>query len=413
MPAWHLPQWKPALKESNMRKFFVPAAIAAVALFAWACGHTSGPTTSTTIPEQTTASAPSAPASADPKTVEPTPAPGSGWASTFYANTGWKITNLSGIGQAYRAYITSFDDQVTEIAFAESGTVPNGKDFVGSFNRGCDQLDITQEGKSGRPFTYAYFDKDGKEFDPGAHPEKVTECRTPTCVEPREHREIPGEYSWNSTILEGKCEVETLPIGVDTWTPNNCHQVGTQDITVDLICSNDTKSVRSLCRNIACPTPPPCEPTFTKETSTSYSEWGACSILEGKSQQSRVKTVDVATTNSCTKAVTHEITKTTEWQRCTLPFCHVAADGAPSNAEDFDVTIQTTQFQYQYPEGNPGHNAHLVPTPSNDHATGFCPQDFWGVCSSQAAKAEILGISSYFTGSHKHYFYFCSATQGQ
>jgi hypothetical protein len=83
--------------------------------------------------------------------------------------------------------------------------------------------------------------------------ERPCEC---ACRETEEPRETPGTFSWASEILQGQCEVEALPIGIATTTPAlNCHQVGTQKIAIDWLCRADTERIRTLCRNVACPTP--------------------------------------------------------------------------------------------------------------------------------------------------------------
>ncbi len=83
-------------------------------------------------------------------------------------------------------------------------------------------------------------------------------CECP-CVETEQPRETPGAFSWVPEILQGKCEVEQFPIVIDTLaTPQlDCHQNGTQKITLDWLCKADTERIRNLCRNVACPTPPP------------------------------------------------------------------------------------------------------------------------------------------------------------
>jgi hypothetical protein len=86
------------------------------------------------------------------------------------------------------------------------------------------------------------------------------ECECP-CVEPKEVREIPSTVYWNTAILEGKCNPEVLPlVGIDeaTITPSlNCHTTGQQRINLDYQCSADSFRTRDLCKNVACPTPPP------------------------------------------------------------------------------------------------------------------------------------------------------------
>ena len=84
------------------------------------------------------------------------------------------------------------------------------------------------------------------------------ECECP-CVEPEETPTIPGAYSWNGVILEGKCEKEVLPtILVSSVVQLNCHEVGTQKWTIDFTCQADGERVVDLCRNVACPPPPAC-----------------------------------------------------------------------------------------------------------------------------------------------------------
>jgi hypothetical protein len=78
--------------------------------------------------------------------------------------------------------------------------------------------------------------------------------KIPECVESREPEVSYGDFTWNETILEGKCEVEVLPFFTEsTVTQLNCHQTGTQSYTTNLKCSADTKGTRNLCKNVACP----------------------------------------------------------------------------------------------------------------------------------------------------------------
>jgi hypothetical protein len=88
--------------------------------------------------------------------------------------------------------------------------------------------------------------------------ETPCEC---ACVEPKEVREVPSTVFWNTAILEGQCNPEVLPlVGIDeaTITPSlNCHTTGQQRINLDYQCSADSFRTRDLCKNVACPTPPP------------------------------------------------------------------------------------------------------------------------------------------------------------
>lgn len=76
------------------------------------------------------------------------------------------------------------------------------------------------------------------------------------CVEPSPTPEIPGAYSWGEAILQGKCEVEKLPVIVPSAAAVqelNCHRIGTQKFTIDNKCSPDGEKVVALCQNVACP----------------------------------------------------------------------------------------------------------------------------------------------------------------
>jgi hypothetical protein len=86
--------------------------------------------------------------------------------------------------------------------------------------------------------------------------EESEPCACP-CVETQEPRETPGSYSWAPAILQGQCQQERFP-QVDTFTPAlNCHQLGTQNLTLDWLCKADEQKSIDLCRNVSCPTPPP------------------------------------------------------------------------------------------------------------------------------------------------------------
>lgn len=214
-------------------------------------------------------------------------------------------------------FYTSFDDQNTQFG-KQSHTVKSGDTVTRAFDGICIQGDADQEGV--KEIGGVFFDINGAPFNPTRNPEKVTECRgrcvpefrdsttyeygeydeckrgesqegcyqsrkvttiittvnTCTkeskeksrtvsyetrscecpCVERLEALEIPGQANWNQQILEGRCEVETFPVGIDTVTPQlNCRQTGTQTITLDWLCKADETRTRNLCRNVACPTP--------------------------------------------------------------------------------------------------------------------------------------------------------------
>ncbi len=237
-------------------------------------GTVSGPdTTTTTTSNEPVAAAPTP--APQPKPVVP-PA---GIEVVFYKGAGFYVKGIE--GKAW-AYTTSFDNQRTATAVIEG----SGPKFEGSFDTTCVQLDLTQEptvvgGDGGRAFAYAYFDKQGREIASSQLTEKVAECRrgtptpepsppptpapsptpspspTPTpCAEPEQTVEVPGQYSWSDAVLQGRCEAEQfpLPLAVSIATNTlNCHQTGTQSITLDLVCSADQQRSRSLCRNVACP----------------------------------------------------------------------------------------------------------------------------------------------------------------
>jgi hypothetical protein len=153
--------------------------VASIGLAA-ACGHKDRlPTMTSSLPETTKVEGNTV---SQPQTVTPVgPQDGAGWKASFFTGAGWQVTNTSGIGQSYRAYTTSFDNQNAETAYRESGTVPDGVTWAGTFNATCVQLDLTQDGPGGRPFAFAYFDKNGKEFDPH-YGTGLADCRkgTPT-----------------------------------------------------------------------------------------------------------------------------------------------------------------------------------------------------------------------------------------
>lgn len=165
-----------------MKKFIAVSFAVTCITLAVACGS-NGPTVSG--PDPVTVSAPEptsvAPVAVTPKSV----VPGTGaFSVTYFQNAGFQVTNLSGESKNYYAYYTSFDNQTTALGVINGLYTKNGKDFTGSFNKTCVQLDLTEEatvvgGPGGRAFAYAYFDKQGKEISNANRAEKIAECRTP------------------------------------------------------------------------------------------------------------------------------------------------------------------------------------------------------------------------------------------
>jgi hypothetical protein len=391
------------------------AVLVSYAFYTSGCGGTgtvSGPTNPTTGAPAPVASV-ATPVPSTPTVVQP-PGEGGGVTVTFGNNASWDVANNNGFTSEFWAYWTDFDNQ--DLARdVKHAIIQNGDHFIDTFDRGCLQLDITQYGPGGLPIAAAYYDQNGKRVS-RINDEIRTACNARPCVEPRETPTTPGAYSWNYETLDGQCEQEVLPVVIDAIAPAlNCHQTGTQKWAIDYTCQADGERVVDLCRNVACPTPPPCEPTFTTRTTTTYSDYGACAIVNGISQKSRTKTVKTYTQNSCTEAeeLTDTVT-TTGYDRCELTFCHVAANGTPDTANDFGaISIQTTTFNYLYPEGNPGHNNHLTPSDQNGLPNnGQCPQDFWAingqVCNNATAFAEILGIQGYQQGQQTRYRFYCA-----
>jgi len=170
-----------------------------------------------------------APAPAATPTPAPQTAPGEenpGYAIEFENNAGFKVTNKTDIRQEYRAYTTSFDNQSAELAHQLSlpPGVPPGESWGGSFNATCVQLDITQHGYAGLPLKggAAYFDKDGRQFNPSRSPEKVTECRTTPCKE----EWVPVEYEdagLTASANDGWGQCSATPT-VNVQTQTSCSQ---------------------------------------------------------------------------------------------------------------------------------------------------------------------------------------------
>jgi hypothetical protein len=214
-----------------------------------------GPTT----PDLPTSEAPApvaAPATPAPSTptVVPPPDEGRGVTVTFGNNASWDVHNNNGQASEFWAYWTDFDNQ--DLARGvKHAIIQDGDHFIESFNRGCVQLDITQEqtvvgGSGGRAIAAAYYDNNGKKVS-RISDEIRKACNAKPCVEPRETPTTPGAYSWSDAILEGQCEQESFPVGIDAVA--NCHQTGTQKWAIDYTCQADGERVADLCRNVACP----------------------------------------------------------------------------------------------------------------------------------------------------------------
>lgn len=218
-------------------------------------GTITGPTTTTTSAPAAAAPSPTAtPALIDPATP-------SAFELACLADS---TLTVKYIGQASRVTIetfyTSFDNQ--DLAFGkQSHTINAGDTATRAFGQGCIQGDADQPGV--KLIGGCFFDKDSKPFIPSRNPEKVAACRTTPCVETEEPNETPGAYSWAPEVIQGQCQSEQFPLGINTFTPTlGCHQIGTQKIAIDWICKADDEKIRNLCRNVACPTPPPtCEST--------------------------------------------------------------------------------------------------------------------------------------------------------
>lgn len=173
------------------------------------------------------------PAVVDVPSQQPAAPPKSDVLVVYSSYAGYAVTNLSGKPQQYRAYITSFDDQSHELAFAVSGDVQQAHEWAGTFNRACVQLDLTQAGVAGTPFAYTYFDINGKEFTPSRTPEKVRECQ------PR-----PQPTPTPQPQCDGDCEPTPQPTPTPTPSPSPtptppaiCHvsNKGKKDGNFDLV----------------------------------------------------------------------------------------------------------------------------------------------------------------------------------
>jgi len=147
--------------------------VVSVALALWACGKdtVSTPDLATVTP---TASGSATTASTDP-TPAPTTTPPGRYDVSWQRNASWEITNHTLDTLYYTASWTDFDNQKL-VRGTMDGNVASGTTGGGSFDKTCVQVDLTPLG-GGKIFAFAFFDVDGKPFDPGTHPERVTACR--------------------------------------------------------------------------------------------------------------------------------------------------------------------------------------------------------------------------------------------
>lgn len=246
-----------------------------------ACNSTSVDTpTSNSVPEPVASTSAPTPAPA------PSPTPGAGgggeanngYEIEFGDNASFSVKNTTDIGQAYRAYTTSFDNQELETAFRVSGTVPPNESWGDSFNAQCVQLDITQHGVAGLPLKggAAFYDKNGKQFNPSRNPEKVTECRTTPCVE----KWVPVEFEdaglTASSVSDGWGQCSATPT-VNTETKVSC----SQSRRVRNTCTGEIKTETQPCEcacelqnppraSISGPSFPPYTPATPAVTKTFY-----------------------------------------------------------------------------------------------------------------------------------------------
>ena len=147
-----------------MKKLMAVACLAVLA----ACGggSTSGPSS---VEQPATVAAAPATAPAAPQTVT---APG-GIDVRWGQSASWVLTNGSADTLRYTAQWTDFDNQAL-VRGSLDGVVAPGKTSEGSFDRGCAQVDLVA---GNGIFAFAFFDKAGRAFDPGTHPERIAECR--------------------------------------------------------------------------------------------------------------------------------------------------------------------------------------------------------------------------------------------
>lgn len=336
-------------------------------------GNVTGPT-----PKQPTRSSQQAAATPAPSSTPSLadPAAGTPFDVSFTDGACFTLKN-NGVNAALASFYTSFDDQVTPFDTRKK-VVAGGGTWSECYNKPCIQVDVDQPGV--KLIAGGFFDKDMKSFIPSRSPEKVAACRTTPCVE----KWIFDEEKFNTSYGEwGSCtRPEVTPSGVESQTQTVCSKKRTVTRTYyeTNSCSGERRVARTSKTEESTPCECPCVSLDTKRETTDYGPWSNPNSYCG----ARSKTVTTYTLNTCTQVETHAApVVTTENKDC--PFCHVAADGSPKNANDFDVEIQTTQFNFPWPAGNPGHNSHLDPA-------HFCPQDYWGTCSSTVAKNEIKGI---------------------
>lgn len=144
-------------------------AVVCVALMAACGGGTIDTPTAVEQPAQT-AAAPAAQPVVTPVVESP-----DGILVRWSSNASWAVTNNTAGTLYYTAQWTDFDNQAL-VRGTWDGNVRPGTTSEGSFNRGCAQVDLVPLG-GGKIFAFAFFDKQGRAFNPSYQPERVSECR--------------------------------------------------------------------------------------------------------------------------------------------------------------------------------------------------------------------------------------------
>jgi hypothetical protein len=357
---------------------------ASMALLALLVACDSGSVTSPTPQPNTPVAQQEVPPPVAPQPLAP-PAEGPSFEGRILPFAGWDVKNTSGTVSQMTAYYTSFDNQSLSLG-SKVYTVQTGDSFTDTFNKTCVQVDITYGDAGDAPFLAGFID------DQGAVVKQITVAiraacapkEEPKCEETQEPNVTYGEYSWLTPILEGKCEREVSPIVVeDTYTPQlNCHQTGSQSYTTDLLCSEDTQGTRSLCRNVACPTTPPCVNVPTTRTvesawvETAWSDWSACTNNVSTRTKDKTRTVTTYSINSCTQAetITSVVTEhyrdypKTETKPCGI--CYYTISGEPQGADRQALCQQAAGVTYINWNVSPNHCATTLPGLYKDTTAG-------------------------------------------
>lgn len=136
-------------------------------------GCDSGGTTAPTPTAEQVVATPTATGATSPAAPATVTAPGT-YEVVWGMNASWTLWNHTVETLYYTASWTDFDNQ-SLVRGSKGGEVASGKSSEGSFDKTCVQVDIYPLG-SGKAIGFAFFDKNGRAFNPSSRPEKVKEC---------------------------------------------------------------------------------------------------------------------------------------------------------------------------------------------------------------------------------------------